>query len=121
MKSCMIVDDSKVVRKFARRIVEELGFSVSEAGDGQEALSECEKNLPDVILLDWNMPNVDGLQFLNLFRKHQKWSHVIVIFCTTENELPKIKEALGAGANEYIMKPFDLEVVKNKFIQTGVL
>lgn len=121
MKSCMIVDDSQVVRKFAKRIVEELGFSVIEASDGQEALLACEKQLPDVILLDWNMPNVDGLQFLKLFKKHTEWSQVVVIFCTTENEAPKIVEALQAGANEFIMKPFDLELVKDKFIQTGLI
>jgi len=121
MKSCLVVDDSKVVRKFARRIVEELSFEVREACDGSEALAECSKALPNVILLDWNMPVMDGMQFLQEFRKNKEWADVIVIFCTTVNDISSITEAMNYGANEYIMKPFDTEIVRNKFTQMGLL
>jgi two-component system chemotaxis response regulator CheY len=121
MKTCLIVDDSKVVRKFARRIVEELSFDVSEACDGQEALDMCAKRLPDAILLDWNMPVMDGMEFLKAFRSTHRVAHSIVIFCTTENDISRIQAALEAGANEYIMKPFDTEIVRSKFVQTGLL
>lgn len=121
MKSCLIVDDSKIVRKFARRIIEELNILVTEAGDGIEALAECEKSPPDVILLDWNMPNMDGMQFLVEFRNKKHWDHVLIIFCTTINDISSIQDAMNAGANEHIMKPFDIAIVKSKFIQMGLI
>lgn len=120
-KVCLIVDDSRVVRKVASRIVTELGFAFEEAGDGQEALTCCEASMPDIIMLDWNMPVMDGLQFLRALRAKPGGDAPIVIFCTTVNELPRIQEAMQAGANEYIMKPFDAEIVKNKFEQVGIL
>ncbi len=121
MKSCLVVDDSKVVRKFARRILEELSFAVREACDGSEALAECTKDLPDVILLDWNMPIMDGMQFLKEFRTNKAWEHVLILFCTTANDVSCIQDAMNCGANEYIMKPFDTEIVRSKFIQMGLL
>lgn len=120
-RTCLIVDDSRVVRKVASRIVTELGFDFTEAGDGQEAISACESQMPEAIMLDWNMPVMDGLQFLQHLRKMPGGDLPIVIFCTTVNELPRIQEAIAAGANEYIMKPFDGEIVKNKFEQVGLL
>lgn len=120
-KTVMTVDDSKVVRKFTAKIIGELGFEVSEACDGKQALQECSKKLPICILLDWNMPVMDGLAFLKEFRKNPEHSEVIIIFCTTENEFNKINQALEYGANEYIMKPFDINIVRDKFIQTGLL
>ena len=121
MKTCMIVDDSKTVRKFSKKIIEDLGFLPIEACDGKEALEECKKKIPDCILLDWNMPVMDGLEFLKEFKLLQDSSSAIVIFCTTVNEMSRIQEAIINGANEYIMKPYDLEVVKDKFIQTGLI
>lgn len=121
MKSCLVVDDSKVVRKFARRIMEELSFEVNEANDGEEAISACKHSLPDVMLLDWNMPVMDGLACLQQLRTLPNNEKVVVIFCTTENDLSHIQKAIEAGANEYIMKPFDTEIVKNKLTQVGVL
>ncbi len=121
MKSCLTVDDSKVVRKAIIKMLTELGIECREAEDGKVALAECEKQMPDFILLDWNMPVMNGLEFLKVFRSNKNNDHVIIIFCTTENELAKIQEALSYGTNEYIMKPFDIEVLKNKLIQTGVI
>lgn len=117
----MIVDDSGVVRKVSRQILEGLGFEVIEAEDGKMALEVAEKNLPVFILLDWNMPVMNGIDFLREFRKKYDVTTVKVIFCTTENDIVKIMTAMEAGANEYIMKPFDAEIIKTKLIQMGLL
>ncbi|MDW3207125.1 MAG: response regulator [Alphaproteobacteria bacterium] len=121
MKSCIVVDDSRVIRMVARKILEELGFEVIEAEDGQEALDECKKSMPDGVLLDWNMPVMDGLTFLKELRKLPSGGDPKVVFCTTENDLNHIQEAISAGADEYIMKPFDSEIVSSKFAQVGLL
>ena len=121
MKTCLVVDDSRVVRKVARRIVEDLGFQCNEAEDGQQAVASCEKNVPDVILLDWNMPVMSGIEFLEKLRKMKDGKIPKVIFCTTENDMAHIQRALAAGANEYIMKPFDSEIIESKFLQVGLL
>lgn len=121
MKTCLVVDDSGVVRRVARQIVEELGFKVEEAEDGQVALDYCKKSMPEAVLLDWNMPVMSGIDYLRELRKLPGGDSPIVVFCTTENEMSAITEALTAGANEYIMKPFDADIIKNKFEQTGLL
>jgi two-component system chemotaxis response regulator CheY len=121
MKTCLVVDDSRVVRKVARRIVEDLGFKAVEAEDGVVALTTCQGSMPDAILLDWNMPNMTGIEFLRALRSESGGNAPIVIFCTTENEMSFIQKALEAGANEYIMKPFDSDIVQTKFEQAGLL
>ena len=108
MKTCLVVDDSSVIRKVARRILEDLSFTILEAEDGQQALEKCRETMPDAILLDWNMPVMDGQEFL-------------AQFCTTENDVGHIARAIRAGANEYIMKPFDREIVEAKFQEVGLL
>ena len=118
---CLIVDDSRVIRKVARKIVEELNFDVDEAENGQLAYDLCKDNMPDVILLDWNMPVMSGIEFLVELRKMDDGGKPIVIFCTTENDISNISEAIGSGANEYIMKPFDSDIVQSKFVQVGIL
>ncbi len=121
MKSCLIVDDSRVIRKVARRILEELNFDIAEAVDGQQALESCQENLPDAILLDWNMPVMDGLDFLKALRRMKDGDKPVVVFCTTENDLEHIRIAIEAGANEYIMKPFDRDIIEAKFAQVGLM
>lgn len=121
MKTCLVVDDSSVIRKVARRILEELNFSIVEAADGKQALEQCEASMPDAILLDWNMPVMDGLEFLIALRKAEGGSDPVVVFCTTENDMTHITEAISAGANEYIMKPFDREIIESKFVQAGLV
>ena len=121
MKTCLIVDDSGVVRKVARRILEEFSFDCREAEDGAIALECCIEKMPDAILLDWNMPNVSGIEFLRNLRATDGGDAPIVVFCTTENDMDHIQEAIGAGANEYIMKPFDSEIIQGKFEQVGLL
>lgn len=121
MKTCLIVDDSRVVRKVARRIVEDFDFQCEEAEDGLIALNACKAAMPDAVLLDWNMPNMNGLEFLEEMRKLPNGSHPIVVFCTTENEMSSIQKAIEKGANEYIMKPFDSEIIETKFRQVGLI
>jgi two-component system chemotaxis response regulator CheY len=121
MKSCLVVDDSRVVRKVARKILEELHFTCSEAEDGKQAMEACAREMPNAILLDWNMPVMNGIDFLRRLRKMSGGDEPKVVFCTTENDLAHIQEALSAGANEYIMKPFDSDIIQTKFAQIGLI
>jgi two-component system chemotaxis response regulator CheY len=121
MKSCLIVDDSKVIRMVARKILQELDFETEEAVDGKDALDECKRKMPDAVLLDWNMPVMSGIEFLRELRVLPNGKTPIVVFCTTENDVEHIQEAIEAGANEYIMKPFDSEIIQAKFAQVGLL
>ncbi len=121
MKTCLIVDDSSVIRKVARRILEGLDFSIAEAEDGEKALEACKHSMPDAVLLDWNMPVMDGLDFLRNMRRMHGGDKPKVVFCTTENDVAHIARALHAGANEYIMKPFDKEIVTAKFHEVGLI
>jgi two-component system chemotaxis response regulator CheY len=121
MKTCLVVDDSSVIRKVARRILEGLEFQIVEAEDGEQALEACRKQLPEAILLDWNMPKMDGYEFLRVLRRLPDGDRPKVVFCTTENDVAHIARALHAGANEYIMKPFDKEIVEAKFQEVGLI
>jgi two-component system, chemotaxis family, chemotaxis protein CheY len=120
-RNCLVVDDSRVVRKVARRILEANGFAVAEAGDGQQALDACRAELPKFILLDWNMPVMDGITFLRALRTEFGPDDPLVIFCTTENDMEHIEMAISSGAQEYIMKPFDEDIIMGKLSQAGVL
>lgn len=120
MKSCLIVDDSKVIRMVAKKILTELKFTTAEAEDGQQALESCKANMPDAVLLDWNMPVMNGIDFLRALRQLPGGDKPVVVFCTTENDIEHIQEAIEAGANEYIMKPFDSEILQAKFAQVGL-
>jgi len=121
VRTCLIVDDSRIIRKVARRIVEGLGFEVDEAADGIEALSYCTGLMPDVILLDWNMPVMDGLTFIRRLRTQTGGDQPKVLFCTIETAPERIAEALGAGADDYIMKPFDGEILHSKLSEVGAV
>lgn len=121
VRTCLIVDDSRIIRKVARRIVEGLGFEVDEAADGSEALVYCHSLLPDVILLDWNMPVMDGLTFIRRLRELPGGASPKVLFCTIETQPERIAEALAAGADEYVMKPFDGEILQAKLAEVGAI
>jgi two-component system, chemotaxis family, chemotaxis protein CheY len=121
MKNCLIVDDSRVTRKIARRILEELQFGVEEAEDGREGLEICRRKMPDAILLDCSMPSMSGVEFLRVLRREPSGHSPIVVFCTIENDIPLITEAVTAGANEYLLKPFDREIVKTAFTDAGLM
>jgi len=120
MKTCLVVDDSKVIRKVARHILETLDFDVAEAGDGREALEHCQNTPPDVVLLDWNMPVMSGMEFLRALGQTQLSHRPKVVFCTTENGLAHIRAAIEAGADEYVMKPFDRETLESKLQIVGL-
>jgi two-component system chemotaxis response regulator CheY len=121
MRTCLVVDDSTVIRKIARRILEEMDFEIIEAEDGEKALEACKRALPDAVLLDWNMPVMDGFEFLGNLRRLPGGDQPKVVFCTTENGIDHIARALDAGANEYIMKPFDKDIVAAKFQEVGLI
>lgn len=121
MKTCLVVDDSSVIRKVARRILEGMDFEITEAESGVEAIGKCREHLPDVVLLDCNMPNMDSVQFLRTLRKMPGGDRPKVVFCTTENDVGQIARALHAGADEHIMKPFDKHIMQRKFQQAGLI
>ena len=120
MKQCLVVDDSRVIRTVARRIFEELQFSTGEAEDGMSALRACRERMPDVIFLDWNLPSMSGMDFLKSLRGQPGGNRPVVLFCTTENNAGEIESAMAAGANDFIMKPFDRSVLRAKLAEIGV-
>ncbi|HJT43686.1 MAG TPA: response regulator [Rhizomicrobium sp.] len=119
MKHSLIVDDSRVVRTVVRRILEERSYTVAEAEDGMGGLRACREKMPDLIFLDWNLPSMKGLEFLKSVRGQQGGDHPIILFCTTESDQAEIAAAMAAGANDYVMKPFDAEAVRAKLESLG--
>ncbi|HEX4178943.1 MAG TPA: response regulator [Rhizomicrobium sp.] len=120
MKHCLVVDDSRVIRTVARRIMEELCYSVDEAEDGMAGLRACHEKMPDLIFLDWNLPSMKGLDFIKSVRGQPDGGHPVILFCTTESDPAEIATAMAAGANEYVLKPFDGSQVRAKLADIGV-
>ena len=120
MKQVLVVDDSPVIRKIARRILDGLGLQTSEAPDGKQALAACSFLMPDAILVDWSMPVLDGLGFLKELRRMPGGDRPKVIFCTSEYDVAHIASAMHAGADEFMMKPFDRQIVQSKFADIGL-
>jgi two-component system chemotaxis response regulator CheY len=120
MKQCLVIDDSRVIRSVARRIMEGLSYSVTEAEDGMAALRSCREHMPDLILLDWNLPSMKGMDFLRSVRGQQNGGQPVILFCTTESDPDDIAGAMAAGANEYLLKPFDGAQIKAKLAEIGV-
>lgn len=121
MKQVLVVDDSSVIRKVARRILEGLQLHACEAADGESRLAECEKRMPDAILLDWNMPGTDSIEFLSALRRMRGGLSPKVVFCTSENDVGHIARAMRAGADDYMMKPFDRNILRAKFEDIGLV
>ncbi|TPG48909.1 response regulator [Roseomonas nepalensis] len=121
MPDCLVVDDSRTVRRAARRMLEAQGFVVREAEDGQQALEACRAALPTLVLLDWNMPVMDGITFLRLAREEFGPDEPRIMLCTTETDFSRIVVALEGGAQEYIMKPFDEAILAGKLEVLGLL
>ena len=121
MQYCLIVDDSSVIRKVARRILEDFNFTVSEAEDGITALDMCRRQMPDLLLLDWHLPMMDGLELIANVRRIEGGRRPKVVFCVSEANVAQIAKALRAGADEYILKPFDRLAVETKLHEVGLL
>jgi two-component system chemotaxis response regulator CheY len=122
MKRMLLIDDSRAVRMAAGRIIARLGFEILEAENGVDALRVVREN-PDIdaILLDWNMPVMDGITFLRELKADKTLAQPPVVMCTTENDVPRIMEALQAGASEYVMKPFTEDILKDKLEGAGII
>ena len=120
MKQVLVVDDSPVIRKIARRILEGMQLQTSEAADGKQALAACSFLMPDAILVDWSMPVLDGFDFLKQLRRMPGGERPKVVFCTSEHDVAHIARAMHAGADEFLMKPFDRSAVEAKFANLGM-
>ena len=121
MTKCLIVDDSRVIRKLASRMLANLNMEIAEAENGAEAYDACAADMPDIVLVDWNMPVLDGLDFLKKLRASDLSPQPKVLFCTSESDFSKIAEAIAAGADEYIMKPFDEDILNSKLRLIGAI
>jgi two-component system chemotaxis response regulator CheY len=121
MKYCLVVDDSAVVRKVARRILESLSIRVEEAEDGQLALEICRQDMPDAVFVDANMPNVDGFSFVRDLRRMENGEAPKILFCMTEHDIPSIARAKHAGADQFMMKPFDKDHLITKIQEIGLI
>lgn len=121
MKRCLVIDDSRVIRRVAAKIVQDLGFAPAEAADGQEALAACKTAMPDVVMMEWDMTQITGPDLTRALRALPGGNAAKVVFCTTRNDPADLRTAIAAGADEYIMKPFDSEIVASKFLLLGLL
>jgi two-component system chemotaxis response regulator CheY len=121
MKTCLVVDDSRVIRQVTRRLLETLQFETGEAEDAASALDAVRAHMPDVILLDASLPGMTGTEFLRALRRDHDGKGAAVILCTAENDIPTINEALAAGANEVLIKPFDKDNLRAKFAEMGLV
>ena len=118
-RQCLIVDDSRVVRKVSRRIVEDLGYVVIEAENGEEALARCKADMPDLILVDWDMPVMTGIEFISQLRALGGRFQAKAVFCTSKNDTLDIARGINAGADEYVIKPFDEAGLRAKLERIG--
>ena len=121
MKQGLIVDDSAVIRRVAGRILELMGFASTEIDNGDKALEHCDAAMPDVILLDWNIPDVDSIELLRKLRRVRGGDRVKIFYCATENDPMMIGRALRAGADDVLLKPFDHRTVQEKFEDLGLM
>lgn len=119
MKTCLVVDDSEVVRKIARRILESMNLEISEAENGQRALDLCHQSMPDAIMFDYHMPGMGTVEFLSTLRGLTHAKKPLVVYCTAENDTADITRTIAAGADDYIIKPFDRDALRAKFGAIG--
>jgi two-component system, chemotaxis family, chemotaxis protein CheY len=120
MNSCLVIDDSKLIRTIHGRMLTQLGLTVTEAEHGEDGLARCREQMPDLILVDWNMPVMDGFTFVKTLRTLPEGRRPRVVLCTIESDLDHITKALAEGADEYIMKPFDIDILATKLIAAGI-
>jgi two-component system chemotaxis response regulator CheY len=120
MPFCLVVDDSRVIRKIACRILEELAFTADEAEDQEQALERCRAQMPDLVLFDGDLPNGNGVDFIRALRRERNGQKPLVVFCVTEVDPTFVGHALGAGANEYMLKPYDRTGIRAKLADIGL-
>jgi two-component system chemotaxis response regulator CheY len=114
-RRAIVVDDSRAMRSILKRALEDQGFQVVEAGHGREALSRLAQiRIPDLALLDWNMPEMNGIELLTALRQDRNYDRMMVVMVTSETDPSQIERALTAGANEYVMKPFSSDILEQK-------
>jgi CheY-like chemotaxis protein len=118
-RTCLIVDDSRVIRKVAAKIATSLGYVPVEAQDGHEGLARCKQSMPDLVLTDWNMPEMDGITFVTKLREIPTPKEPVVVFCTSNGEAQDIHDGIAAGADDYIVKPFDEAALRVKLEKLG--
>ncbi|WP_394731244.1 response regulator [Altererythrobacter sp. GH1-8] len=119
-KRCLVVDDSRVIRKVSSKIAKSLGYDVIEAQDGEEALARCKQQMPDLVLTDWQMPEMDGIAFVTALRAIPTPRAPTIVFCTSKGDARDIHQGIAAGADDYVIKPFDEEMLKAKLAKLGV-
>lgn len=115
MPRCLVIDSSEIVRKVACRIIETFDYTVSETASVNDAVSICQQNMPDVILIDWHWRDSDAHEIVRSIRKMDSAKHPYIIYCTTENDPIDIAQAMSSGADDYILKPFDRAALESKF------
>ncbi len=120
MRIFMIVDDSPVIRKVARRILEGMGHVVAEAADGLEALEKCQVNMPDVVIVDWEMPRMNGVEFISQFKFLKNSENTKLLFCTSEVNISEMTKAKRAGCHGYIVKPFTRDILDKGLSNVGI-
>jgi len=118
-KTCLIVDDSRVVRKISKKIAMGLGYRVIEAENGEEGLARCKQDMPDLVLTDWEMPVMSGIEFVTALRAVRASKIPTVVFCTQKGEVTDIHRGIDAGADDYIVKPFGEEALRSKLAKLG--
>jgi two-component system chemotaxis response regulator CheY len=121
MKTCLVVDDSSVVRKIVGRVLENLGFEVTEAESGQEGLDMCQETMPDGILLDCTLPGMPSTEFIVSLRALANGDKPFVLYCSTENNSKEIARALASGADDYVLKPITRDAIKAKLAAPGLI
>jgi two-component system, chemotaxis family, chemotaxis protein CheY len=119
--SCLILDDSRMIRAVARNLFEGLGFDVLEAEDVRDGLVQCAQSLPDIVLVDWNMPDADGISFIRAVRASNFAKQPKLLLCSTETKLSEIRAAFRAGADSYLMKPFDRAKLFHRLSRFGLV
>ena len=117
---CLVVDDSRVIRRLATDILKSLGLRTAEAEHGLAAVEYCRSQIPAMVLLDWNMPEMTGIEFVQAVRKDARYDGMQIVMVTSENEMANVAAALEAGANEYLMKPFTKEALEEKIALLGL-
>jgi two-component system, chemotaxis family, chemotaxis protein CheY len=121
MHRCLVIDDSPVIRRVARRIIEDFGFEVSEAEHGRQAFEQCIVQMPDVILLDWQLPVMGAYEFMRALKSYGPKSWPYIIYCTTEFDFLEVQRSRAAGASDYLMKPFDRGTLTPKFAKYSAI